>query len=260
VNINEGEMISAVETRRGETTRLDFSVKCNTFEVDYYPGGAPKDYRSDLSVMRDGKEITRKIIRVNDPLSYEGITFYQSSFGKLPDTATFEIKGRNGASLGTVAAPFGTQVDIPGSDVKIEVLDYRDHFHLHDGSEAGPAYGVNIIRPGRAPEGVWISETRQEINRSGDYEFFVKGVKLKSYTGLQVNKDPGVWVVWTGSIMLVAGIMMAFFMSHKKLWVRMGKDKKGRVEVTTGGMTNKNKHAFAGEIEKLVDGFREVAS
>jgi cytochrome c biogenesis protein len=260
VNINEGEFISSLETRKGETEKLNFSVKCNTFEVDYYPSGAPKDYRSDLSVIKDGKEITRKIIRVNDPLSYEGITFYQSSFGRLPDIATFEIKGKDGASLGTIAAPFGKQVDIPGGGGRIEVLDYREHFHLHDGSEAGPAFGVNIIRPGAAPEGIWISETKQEINRYGDYEFIVKGVKLKSYTGLQVNKDPGVWLVWTGSILLVAGIMMAFFMSHKKLWIRLEKDKKGRVEVTAGGMANKNKHAFAGEIKKLVDGFREVSS
>jgi cytochrome c biogenesis protein len=97
------------------------------------------------------------------------------------------------------------------------------------------------------------------MNRTAGYEFVVKGVKLKSFTGLQVNKDPGVWLVWTGSIMLVAGIMMAFFMSHKKLWIRIRKDKKGRVEVTAGGMTNKNKHAFTGEIQKLVDGFREVS-
>ncbi|MHB9096455.1 MAG: cytochrome c biogenesis protein ResB [Syntrophales bacterium] len=259
VNIYEGEMISAVETRKGETKSLNFSVKCNAFAVDFYPNGAPKDYRSDLSVIRDGKEVTRKTIRVNDPLSYEGITFYQSSYGQLPDTATFEIRGKNGTSLGTVAAPFGKQVDIPGGGAKIEVLDYREHFHLDDGSEAGPVFGVNIIRPGAAPEGIWISETKQEMNRYEDYEFVVKGVKLKSYTGLQVNKDPGVWLVWTGSIMLVAGIMMAFFMSHKKFWIRIGKDKKGRVEVTAGGMANKNKHAFAGEIQKLVDGFREVS-
>jgi cytochrome c biogenesis protein len=259
VNINEGQAISSVETRKGETEKLNFSVKCNSFEVDYYPNNAPKDYRSDLSVIKDGKEVTRKTIRVNDPLTYEGISFYQSSFGRLPGSATFAVKGKDGASLGSVTAPFGKQVDIPGGGMKIEVLDYREHFELHDGSEAGPAFGVNIYRPNAPPEGIWISETRTEINRHGEYEFTVKDVQLIDYTGLQVNKDPGVWVVWTGSILLVAGIMMAFFMSHKKFWIRIGKDKKGRVEVTAGGMTNKNKHAFDGEIKKLVDGFREVS-
>ncbi len=140
VNINEGETISSVPTRRGENKNLNFSVKCNSFQVDFYPNGAPKDYRSDLSVIRDGKEVLRKTIRVNDPLDYEGITFYQSSYGRLPDAATFEIRGKDGVSLGTVSAPFGKQVDVPGGGIRIEVLDYREHFHLSDGSEAGPAY------------------------------------------------------------------------------------------------------------------------
>jgi cytochrome c biogenesis protein len=259
VNISEGEAISSIPTRRGDSKNLDFSVKCNSFHVDFYPNGAPKDYRSDLSVIKDGKEVDRKTIRVNDPLTYEGITFYQSSYGRLPDAATFEIRDRDGVSLSNVFAPFGKEVDIPGSGIRIEVLDYREHFHLSDGSEAGPAFGVNIIRPGVAPEGIWISETKPEMNRHGAYTFMVKNARFINYTGLQVNKDPGVWLVWTGSLMLVAGIMMAFFMSHKKFWIRIGKDKKGRVEVTAGGMTNKNKLAFAGEVKKLVDGFREVS-
>ena len=234
-------------------------MKCNSFQVDFYPNGMPKDYRSDLSVVKDGKEVLRKTIRVNDPLDYEGITFYQSSYGRLPEAVTFEVRGKDGSSLGTVSSPFGKQVDIPGGAIKIETLDYREHFHLSDGSEAGPAYGVNILRSGAPTEGIWVSETNPEMNRHGDYTFLVKDAKFTNFTGLQVNKDPGVWLVWTGSLMLVAGILMAFFLSHKKFWIRIRRDKKGRVEVTAGGMTNKNKHAFAGEVKKLVDGFREVS-
>ena len=95
VNINEGERISAVPVRQGQNKDLNFGIRCNSFNVDYYETGAPKDYRSDLSVIRDGKEVVRKTIRVNDPLSYEGITFYQSSFGSIPENVTFEIRGKD---------------------------------------------------------------------------------------------------------------------------------------------------------------------
>ena len=259
VNINEGETISSVQTRKGEIKDLNFGVKCVSFAVDFYPNGAPKDYRSDLSVIRDGKEVARKTIRVNDPLDYEGISFYQSSYGRLPGEVTFEIRGRDGVSLGTVTAPYGTQVAIPGGDIKIEVLDYQEHFHLHDGSEAGPAHGVNIYSQDAPPRGIWVSESRPETNQYEAYSFVVKNARLKNYTGLQVNRDPGVWLVWTGCIMLVAGIMMAFFMSHRKFWIKIGTDRKGRVEVTAGGTANKNKHAFASEMERLLEGFKGVA-
>jgi cytochrome c biogenesis protein len=259
VNINEGGTITTIQTRQGENKALNFGVRCNSFNADYYETGAPKDYRSDLSVIRDGKEVLRQTIRVNDPLTYEGITFYQSSFGALPDNVTFEIRGKNDASQGTVVAPVGKQVDIPGSGIRIEVADYREHFHLPDGSEAGTAIGVNIFRPDAEPEGVWIYQEHPEMNSHFGYSFEVKGVKLRKYTGLQVNKDPGVWVVWTGCIMMVVGIMMAFFTSHKKFWIRIGKDRKGRVELTAGGMANKNKYAFSSEVARLIDSFREVS-
>jgi len=258
VNINEGETVSTLQTRKGENKALNFGVRCNSFNADYYETGAPKDYRSDLSVIRDGKEVLRQTIRVNDPLTYEGITFYQSSFGALPDNVTFEIRGKNDASQSTVVAPVGKQVDIPGGGIRIEVADYREHFHFPDGSEAGTAIGVNIFRPDAEPEGVWIYEAHPERNSHFGYAFEVKGVKLRKFTGLQVNKDPGVWAVWTGCIMMVAGIMMAFFTSHKKLWIRIGKDRKGRVELTAGGMANKNKYAFSSETARLFDRFREV--
>jgi cytochrome c biogenesis protein len=128
---------------------------------------------------------------------------------------------------------------------------------MQDGSEAGTVVGVNLYSPGKAPEGVWLFEAQPEMNHHAGYSFGVKGIKLSKYTGLQVNKDPGVWMVWTGCIILVAGIMMAFFTSHKKFWVRIGKDRKGRVEVTAGGTTNKNKYAYAAEVARLVQSFRE---
>ncbi len=172
VNIYEGETIGRLETRTGQIKTLDFSVKCNAFTADFYPNGMPKDYISDLSVINDGKEVLRKNIKVNDPLSFQGITFYQSSYGSLP-------------------------------------------------------YG--------------------------------KELKLKTYTGLQVNKDPGEWFVWVGSLLLVGGIMAAFFMSHKKLWVCLRKDKKGRTELSIGGAVNKNRAVFVREVEGIIQRLKEVA-
>jgi cytochrome c biogenesis protein ResB len=40
----------------------------------------PKDFISDVSVFKDGREVLRKSIRVNDPLRYEGFSFFQASY------------------------------------------------------------------------------------------------------------------------------------------------------------------------------------
>lgn len=260
VNVNEGETISALQIGQGQSKTLDFGLRCNSFAVDFYGSGAPKDYRSDLSILKDGKEIVRKTIRVNDPLTYGGITFYQASYGALPRQVTFEIRDRQGAPLGAVVAPFGEQVDLPFGGAKIQVVDYLEHFPLRAGSGAGRLVRVNLYGFGTAPEGLWLFQDRHEMNRYGDYAFAVKDIRMGKFTGLQVNKDPGVWLVWIGSLLLVGGIMTAFFLSHRRFWIRIEKEGEDRIEVTAGGITNKNKSAFAAETAALVQRFREASS
>ena len=261
VNIFEGEAVARVQTRAGKMQPLNFQVKCNTFHAEFYSSGAPMDYRSDLSVIQNGKEVVRKTIRVNDPLTFEGITFYQSSYGGQPDQVVIEVVNRDGTLKGTVMAPFGQKVGIPGMADEIGIADYQEHFHLPDGSEGGRAIDVHIFPEKGGEVEAWLPLDHPEYDkrRGGDYYLRARDLKLKKYTGLQVNKDPGEILVWLGSTLLVVGIMVAFFMSHKKLWISLRTDKKGRSELTIGGTANKNRDAFAREMEQLIQNLKEVS-
>jgi cytochrome c biogenesis protein len=260
-NIFEGETVSQVETRAGKIQPLNFQVKCNTFHAEFYASGMPMDYRSDLSILQNGKEVIRKTIRVNDPLTFEGVTFYQSSYGGQPDQVAIEVVNRDGSVKGSVTAPFGQKVDIPGVADKIGIADYQEHHHLPDGSEGGRAVDVHIFpeKGGEVEAWLLLDHPEYDQRRGGDTYFRVKDLKLKKYTGLQVNKDPGEILVWLGSILLIAGIMIAFFMSHKKLWISLRTDNKGRSELTIGGTANKNREAFAKEMEQMIQSLKEVS-
>jgi len=51
------------------------------FKVVYnWQARRPKDFISDVSVIKNGKVELRKKIRVNDPLRYEGFSFFQASY------------------------------------------------------------------------------------------------------------------------------------------------------------------------------------
>jgi cytochrome c biogenesis protein len=162
---------------------------------------------------------------------------------------------------GAVTAPFGQIVAIPGVADKVEAADYQEHFHMPDGSEGGRAIGVNIHPANGGPTGLWLLVDQPEYDqrRGSAYYFRVKELKLKKYTGLQVNKDPGEILVWLGSILLIAGIMIAFFMSHKKLWISLRTDNKGKSELTIGGTANKNREAFSKEMELMIQSMKEVS-
>jgi cytochrome c biogenesis protein len=83
--------------------------------------------------------------------------------------------------------------------------------------------------------------------------FGYEGTNAKQYTGLQVAKDPGVWVVWLGCTLMVLGICIAFFLSHKRIWVVVSK---GHARMY--GNASKNQAAFQMQFEGISEKFQEI--
>ncbi|RME65014.1 MAG: cytochrome c biogenesis protein ResB, partial [Nitrospirae bacterium] len=92
LNLPEGATSEVAYSRTGQPHKLGFSIRCEDFDVEFYGmSNMPKDYRSRLAVIKDGKVVLRKEIEVNDPLRYEGYTFYQSSYGMVPGAEGYAI-------------------------------------------------------------------------------------------------------------------------------------------------------------------------
>ena len=79
------------------------------------------------------------------------------------------------------------------------------------------------------------------------------------YTGLQVNRDPGVWVVYCGFILMIIGCYITFFMSHQQICIELVRTGK-KTEVIVAGTANKNKsgmqtkvNGFANKLAKIED-------
>jgi cytochrome c biogenesis protein len=261
VNLLEGDTLTQLQTRSGKIKTLNFQVRCNAFDVEFYNTGEPKDYRSDLSVLRNNREIIRKTIRVNDPLTIEGITFFQSSYGALPEKATIEAVNMDGSIRGDATAFFGRRTAVHGIADIIEPADYQEHFILPSGMDAGPALGINVYPQKGSPRGVWLLQNYPQYDkmRSNDYYFRIKMMKIREYTGLQVNKDPGEFLVWTGSVILILGVMIAFFISHRQLWLSLKVDDNGKSALTIAGTANRNRDAFGREVEDMIRELKEIA-
>jgi cytochrome c biogenesis protein len=261
VNLMEGDTLYQIQTRSGKIENLNFQVKCNSFDVEFYNTGEPKDYRSELSVIKDNREIIRKTIRVNDPLTFKGITFFQSSYGALPEKTTIEaVSKRDNSVIGNATALFGRRTAIHGIADIIEPADYQEHFILPTGMDAGPALGIHVYPQKGVPRGVWLLKDypRYDRMRGEDYYFRIKDIAIREYTGLQVNKDPGEIMVWTGSVILILGVMIAFFISHRQLWVSLTTDENGKSELTIGATANRNRDGFGRETENIIRYLKEI--
>jgi cytochrome c biogenesis protein len=72
------------------------------------------------------------------------------------------------------------------------------------------------------------------------------------YTGMQVRKDPGVWIVYLGCMIIAVGLYSAFFMSHRKIWVSLVPESKNSSRIMIAATANKNRPAFERKIEHII--------
>lgn len=222
---------------------LGFEVRCDRFEIEFYDNGMPKEYRSRLTVTENGKEVLVKDIEVNHPLQYRGFTFYQSSYEGYRDfLITFTDAADN--STRTFIAPFQQQVSWPEKDIVMGIVNAE-------------AIGDRVVRMkvwiksgSSEPVTFWFDPSAPSPEQSRPP--YTVSVKQMYATGLQVAKDPGVWLVYFGCFMMMAGLYVAFFMSHKRIWVvTNAKGKTGSLMIA--GTTNKNRLGFEKTFSEIVN-------
>jgi cytochrome c biogenesis protein len=242
---------------------LGFSIRCDDFDVSFYGrSDMPKEYSSLLTVIDNGKEVLKKRIEVNDPLRYKGITFYQSSYGIMPDSSSFLFIFRTTSKTGvseTLRVRQGEKFLIPGTNIEATVTDWSPALSFDKDGRAftysemmnNPGAQLEINENGKTYK-KWILE-RYPVTWRLQNGHIVELVDIwgAQYTGLQVRRDPGVWIVYLGCATMSVGLFIAFFMSHRRLWVRVTTEK-GNTKVMVAASANKNREAFERKIDKMV--------
>lgn len=255
VNIVEGTSVDRVPLRGKNTAiKLPFVIQCDNFEVEYYPGTQqPKDYFSDLTVFRNGQVIQKKRIEVNHPLIVDGIYFYQSSYGvDRRSTVTLQVLD----SAGNIAGPDVTVAAGQKFNVLGDPSTYQIEELIPNITDGRP--GVKVAQTlGNIHNDFYLLEAAPDRDkaRRGSVYFKIKSTNIRQYTGLQVAWDPGVPVVWLACFIMILGLYMAFFVAHKRVWVRVDLDPDDTA-VLFAGTSNRNPATFEREFEDALSDLR----
>ena len=230
--------------KSGRRIDLGFSLRCDAFAIEYYDNGMPKTYRSSVTVLEDGKPVRTAEIEVNRPLTHRGVTFYQSSYqagreyivslAKQPDNLTR-----------TAVIPPAREIAWPEAGVRYGIVNRENQGEVtrrlkiwFDDGQGEPAL-------------FWMpagGETTLE-RPSGTYRLQARQLYA---TGLQATKDPGVWLVYGGCLLMLIGLYIAFFLSHRRVWVRV-EPTAGGSRLLFAGTANKNRLAFEKKFAALVN-------
>ena len=282
VNIPEGETVQQIRMRNtGDPLTLAFGIRCNDFDVSFYKTGQPKEYRSSLSIIENGETVYQKDIVVNDPLRYRGINMFQSSYGEMPrDNPAPEVQAPKEITLTFTSVESGmvySKTSAIGQTVKLPeemgtfAVDTFDPSASFMGQRIGAALKgtltplegdpVEVLLPLRFPNFDKMRRGALVISIAGyEAEKFAPGtetgVEPRYYTGLQVTHDPGVWVVYSGFILMIIGCFITFFISHQQICIDVAKHEKGS-RLMVSGVANRNRIAIQKKVAKLSNALRE---
>ncbi|RCK79608.1 MAG: Cytochrome c-type biogenesis protein Ccs1/ResB [Candidatus Ozemobacter sibiricus] len=213
--------------------------------VDHYEGtatGAPpmvKSWNTRVEVDTPEGPASGAVLRVNQPFSYGGFTFYQADWSRKYRTVDLLVQSNPNATqpaeLGSEPVRLRLTVGEPyqpdWSSTTFLLLDFLPDFKIM-GSQfvsvsdelRNPA--ARIV--GHAPDGslvgrAWaFSSQMSEMGHffsSLPYRFVVEDAQPTFQSGLQVCHDPFVPVVWIGCFIMVAGLGLAFYLPYFEEWV-----------------------------------------
>jgi len=253
VNIAEGESTDTIRLRNTtQVMQLGFTIRCDDYHEAYYENGAPKEFRSSLTILEQGRPLFSKDIIVNDPLRYNGISIYQASRGQLPpNEAVLTLTSKKTGRSYTQNAREGQPIQLPEKLGAFVIKEFRQSADFK-GHNIGAAFIGTLTPPDGNPAQVILPVRFPSFDkmRKGEVVIAVEKFVPRFYTGLQVAKDPGVWVVYTGFILMIIGCYITFFMSHQQVCLeltRVGQT----TRISMAGTANKNKTGMQTKIARL---------
>lgn len=272
ISLQPGTSTDVVEplTTRGARHHLDFTLRCDATGMDAYPDGSPRQYWSQLAVVENGREVARKKIYVNDPLTYRGVRFFQANYNstgaprKLVMEANWLESGAEKHQALTLAPGTPAPLDVQGAAVELAdfIPDYvlqGNQITSRSDEPRNPAIELRVTRPGSAPTHAWVLAKSPELTPPNDtgISFRFVSVEMNAVTGLQVAREPGQWLLWAGCLLLTTGLMMALYLSHIRIWGIVAADRKGQPVLLLGGQPSKYRENFERKFHELTD---EVAA
>lgn len=251
--VNEGATVDV-----GHDTNL--SLRLDSFVAEYYADGVtPKDYRSQVTLYDNGQEVREALVRVNYPLYYQGVSFYQSEFGttliiqmQVSQVETSTTLYEGGVILYSMGSGYYVgNFDLPDQDFTVYVIGSTNEM-----DPMVPAESVYAdIVGGDGSEVYELVQKGIPINING-LEFTYSDDSTSQYSVFQVSRDPTNMLIWIASSLFILGISLFFYFPRRQVWGLSQRQGEGNSRLLIRTIAPNN-FSNATEIEALTEDFEK---
>lgn len=304
INVVEGERFADTQIAYGGydpgrffglEDHRGFTVQLDGFRVAYHPAQdvepdaverhvplTPSEFVSQLTFIEDGEPTATETVRVNHPVSFDGMNLYQVRFGFAPSV---EVRTPNDTLLyeeSVMLTDEGSSTwvgytRVASSDVDNQLL--LELALLPDAaltSDGVPYSRTPEPRNPRLVATLWFGRLGLERNiparafdrdagsrlpqplvlapgERGTFEplgLELAFTELPYYSGLQVSHEPGRRILLAGAVLMLGGLLPSLYSYRRRIWVEARPHGSGS-RVTLAGVAMQRKPRFVEAFESL---------
>jgi cytochrome c biogenesis protein len=183
--------------------RQDFEGYVDDFKIAYSDQGSIDQFYSDIQILdNDLKSYLKKTIFVNEPLKYDGITFYQTDWSIASLTIDLNDNEKLQIPVQEITTENNTRFWIGDLNDKNNIIiilqDLTGNYLLYDSEK-------NFLGQGEVGHKLFLDGNRIRVN------------EIVPSTGLQIKVDPGITLIYFGFLLLIVSVMWSYT-SYFQIW------------------------------------------
>jgi cytochrome c biogenesis protein len=188
------------------------AVRLEGFDAEFGPDGRPRQLDVDVAFLRDGEVVDQPVLRVNEPGGFDGYLVHPWTYGP---SALLRVTTLGGSPLLDAPVPLADERDgIPVGSVSLPTVGASLGVALADAD--ANEIGVSLVGARGLLESARL--TPGDEHRIGDVMVRLDG--FDAWVTFMSRRDPGLGVVFAGTVLLVAGLAVAFWLPRRRVTVR----------------------------------------
>ncbi len=255
--------------KQGERQYIEdvgFGLQNNGFTLEFYDDAQTrvKKYETDVAVYVGDEEKATKHLIVNEPLKFNNTLIFQNSYDPNPMFKRGKVELTDKAS-GKSYGTFDINFDDPKPSYQVgeytlTMINYypdikvdpeKGGVYTNSRDPYNPGLQLSISKPGMEGQTQWMMPLAPFVEEmlGKEYQFKLKLVQVELFnmTGLHLQKDLGIPVVYAGCAVVLWGLVLCFYYQHRRIWARLEDG-----ELHIGANTNKNWIGLNKEFNKLI--------